>query len=229
MAYIIEWQKKNLLDYGVKYDTWFSENELRDSGAHREIIDILDKRGFLYKQDGAVWFKSTQFGDDKDRVLVRSSGEETYIVPDLAYHKNKIERGYDLLVDILGPDHHGYVSRLSAGLQALGYPKEILEVKFVQTVRLKRGKEIVKMSKRGGDFVLMEELIDEVGKDACRFFFLDRSPESHLDFDLDLAGSVYENPVFCVQYAHARVASILRQARLESYVISGPKGENGFT
>lgn len=222
--YMVEKQKKTLLDYGLKYDSWFSERSLRETGAHMQVIETLKEKGLTYEQDGALWFKSTQFGDDKDRVLIKSTGEITYIVPDLAYHKNKLDRGFDHLIDILGPDHHGYVKRLSGGLQALGYPADALEVLIVQTVRLIRDNEVVKMSKRGGEFITMDELLEEVGKDACRFFFLMRSPESHLDFDLNLARlQSNENPVYYVQYAHARIASIFRQARQEGFgLASGP-------
>jgi arginyl-tRNA synthetase len=208
-------QRDTLLAYGLKFNTWFSEKSLRDSGVYLNVIEMLRIKGLTYEKDGAVWFRSTEFGDDKDRVVVKSdeSASVTYIVPDLAYHRNKLERGFDLLIDILGPDHHGYQGRLRAGLMGLGYPKESLEVMIVQMVRLVRGGESVKMSKRGGEFVSMQELLEEVGKDAARFFFLMRSPESHLDFDLDLARlQSNENPVYYVQYAHARIASIFRQA-----------------
>jgi arginyl-tRNA synthetase len=219
-------QRETLLDYGLKFDTWFSEKSLRDSGAYRSMVELLRVKGLTYEKDGAVWFKSTEFGDDKDRVVVKSdaAASVTYIVPDLSYHKNKMERGFNLLIDILGPDHHGYQGRLRAGLMGLGYPRECLEVMIVQMVRLVRGGEAVKMSKRGGEFVSMRELLEEVGKDAARFFFLMRSPESHLDFDLDLARmQSNENPVYYVQYAHARIASIFRQVRQEGYANSvGP-------
>ncbi|MGB4327106.1 MAG: arginine--tRNA ligase, partial [Bacillota bacterium] len=199
---IVEQQKQTLLKYGLKYDTWFSEKALRESGALEDLLRELDERGYVYEKDGALWFKSTQFGDDKDRVLVKSDGEMTYLVPDIAYHKNKLERGFEHLIDLLGPDHHGYVKRLEAGLMALGYPEDVLEVIIVQTVRLVRGQEVVKMSKRGGEFISMDDLLEEVGKDACRFFFLMRSPSSHLDFDLDIARlQSNENPVYYVQYA----------------------------
>lgn len=224
---MVAWQKRTLSDYGLEYDIWFSEKSLREAGAHTQVIEILREKGLTYERDGAVWFKSTEFGDDKDRVLVKSDpgSSTTYIVPDLAYHKHKMERGFDLMIDILGPDHHGYVDRLAAGLQGLGFPRDCLEVLIVQTVRLCRGKELVKMSKRGGEFISMDELLEEVGKDAARFFFLMRSPESHLDFDMDLARlQSNENPVFYVQYAHARIASIFRQAREEGY--AGPVGPN---
>lgn len=222
---MIEGQRNVLLAYGLQFNTWFSEKSLRDSGAYLQVIELLRIKGLTYEKDGAVWFKSTEFGDDKDRVVVKSdaAGSVTYIVPDLAYHKNKIERGFDLLIDILGPDHHGYQQRLRAGLMGLGYPKECLEVMIVQMVRLVRGGEAVKMSKRGGEFISMQELLEDVGKDAARFFFLTRSPESHLDFDLDLARlQANENPVYYVQYAHARIASIFRQALQEGY--SGSMG-----
>jgi arginyl-tRNA synthetase len=220
----VEKQKQTLKNYGLRYDTWFSEKTLRDSGAHEQIIQELKEKDLIYEKDGALWFKSTQFGDDKDRVLVKSDGEMTYLVPDIAYHKNKLARGFDHLIDILGPDHHGYVSRLKAGVMALGYPEDILEVIIVQTVRLVRGEEVVKMSKRGGEFISMDELLEEVGKDAARFFFLMRSPSSHLDFDLDIARlQSNENPVYYVQYAHARIASIHRQAKQEGFIpASGP-------
>ncbi len=220
-------QKEVLRSYGLEFDTWFSEKSLRDSGAYLNVIELLRVKGLTYEKDGAVWFRSTEFGDDKDRVIVKSddTGSVTYIVPDLAYHQNKLQRGFNLLIDILGPDHHGYQGRLRAGIMGLGYPKDCLEVMIVQMVRLVRGGESVKMSKRGGEFISMRELLEEVGKDAARFFFLMRSPESHLDFDLDLARlQSNENPVYYVQYAHARIASIFRQAKQEER--SGAVGPN---
>lgn len=229
---IVERQRDVLLDYGLKYDTWFSEKSLRDGNAYLQVVELLRVKGLTYEKDGALWFKSTEFGDDKDRVLIKSDDKNsvTYIVPDLAYHKNKFERGFDLLIDILGPDHHGYLGRLRAGLAGLGYPAEALEILIVQMVRLSRGGEAVKMSKRGGEFVTMEDLLEEVGKDAARFFFLMRSPESHLDFDLDLAKlQSNENPVFYVQYAHARIASIFRQAKEEGVVTSAGPNEVKFS
>jgi arginyl-tRNA synthetase len=229
---IVAEQRKVLLDYGLKYDTWFSEKSLRDGNAYMQVVELLRVKGLTYEKDGALWFKSTEFGDDKDRVLIKSDEKQsaTYIVPDLAYHKNKFERGYELLIDLLGPDHHGYLGRLRAGLMGLGYPAEALEILIVQMVRLSRSGEAVKMSKRGGEFVTMEELLEEVGKDAARFFFLMRSPESHLDFDLDLARlQSNENPVFYVQYAHARIASIFRQAKEEGAVLSVGPSEVDFS
>ncbi len=229
---ILDWQKKTLQDYGLTFDTWFSEKSLRDMGAHNLVVELLRIKGLTYEKDGAIWFKSTDFGDDKDRVLVKSDehATATYIVPDLAYHKNKLERGFNHLIDILGPDHHGYVNRLAAGLMGLGYPKGVLEVLIVQVVRLVKGKELVKMSKRGGEFISMDELLEEVGKDAARFFFLMRSPESHLDFDIDLARlQSNENPVFYVQYAHARIASIFRQAKEDGFKFAMGPNEIDFS
>ncbi|HHY17617.1 MAG TPA: arginine--tRNA ligase [Firmicutes bacterium] len=221
---MVEQQKKTLLDYGLKYDTWYSEKSLRERKAHEALVEELKERGFIYEKDGALWLRSTDFGDDKDRVVVKSDGEMTYLAPDIAYHKDKLMRGFDHLIDILGPDHHGYVDRLRAGLMALGYPGDVLEVIIAQTVRLVRGKQVVKMSKRGGEFISMDELLEDAGKDACRFFFLMRAPSSHLDFDLDLARlQSNENPVYYVQYAYARIASIFRQAGQEGFVpASGP-------
>lgn len=225
VSHMIEKQKQTLLEYGLKYDTWYSEKSLRETKAHEALVEELREREFIYEKDGALWFRSTEFGDDKDRVVVKSDGEMTYLAPDIAYHKDKLKRGFSHLIDILGPDHHGYVNRLRAGLMALGYPGDVLEVIIAQTVRLVRGKDVVKMSKRGGEFISMDELLEDAGKDACRFFFLMRAPSSHLDFDLDLARlQSNENPVYYVQYAHARIASIFRQARQEGYVpASGPK------
>ena len=232
VEHIVEDQRRVLLQYGLEYDTWFSERSLREGNAYMQVVEILRLKGLTYEKDGALWFKSTEFGDDKDRVLLKSDekGTATYIVPDLAYHKNKFERGYELLIDILGPDHHGYLGRLRAGLMGLGYPKEALEILIVQMVRLQRSGEAVKMSKRGGEFITMEELLEEVGKDAARFFFLMRSPESHLDFDLDLARlQSNENPVYYVQYAHARIASIFRQAREGGAALSVGPSEVNFS
>ena len=166
-----------------------------------------------YREEGALWFRSTDFGDDKDRVVVRADGTPTYLAADIAYHLDKFHRGYTRLIDIWGPDHHGYIARTKAAVQALGYAEEDLEIIILQLVRLMRGGEQVRMSKRAGEFVTMQELLEEVGKDAARYFFIMRSPTSHLDFDLDLAKEQSQNnPVYYVQYAHARICSILREA-----------------
>ena len=223
---IVSWQREVLDRYGAHFDRWFSEQKLRDEQWPEKVIAMLREKGRTYETEGALWFRSTDFGDDKDRVLIKSDGNYTYFVPDVAYHLNKFERGYDYVIDILGPDHHGYVSRMRAAIQALGYPADRFEVLISQHVRLMRGGEMVSMSKRAGQIYALGDLLDEVGKDASRFFFLMRSPDSHLDFDLDLAKlQSNENPVFYVQYAHARISSILRQPGTEEYfeVRNGPK------
>jgi arginyl-tRNA synthetase len=205
--------KQDLADFGVYYDVWFSEQSLHDSGAIEDLLKDLQARGCLYEKDGAVWFKSTLFGDEKDEVLVRSNGIPTYFAADIAYHKNKFQRGFDRVINIWGADHHGHVTRLKGALEAIGIDPERLQVIIMQLVRLFRGGEPVRMSKRSGEYVTLRELLDEVGKDAARFFFVNRSADSHLDFDLDLARQQSsENPVYYVQYAHARICSILRQA-----------------
>ncbi|RYD01356.1 hypothetical protein N752_30650 [Desulforamulus aquiferis] len=204
--------KSTLLDFGVVYDEWFSEQSLHDSGAIQKTLDELHKRGFIYENENALWFKATDFGDEKDEVLVRSSGIPTYFAADIAYHWNKFERGFDWVIDIWGADHHGHVNRMKGSMEALGYNRDNLHIILMQLVRLYRGGEIVRMSKRTGQFVTLEELVEEVGRDAARYFFVMRSPDSHLEFDLDLAKSqTNDNPVFYIQYAHARICSILRQ------------------
>ncbi|HHV78868.1 MAG TPA: arginine--tRNA ligase [Firmicutes bacterium] len=207
-------QEISLRHYGVEFDVWFSERTLHESGEVRAAIELLKQRGYVYEGEGALWFRSTAFGDDKDRVLIKSDGSYTYLAPDIAYHLNKYRRGFEKVIDIWGPDHHGYISRMKAAVQALGYPEDALEVLIVQMVRLVRGGETVRMSKRAGEFVTMDELLEEVGRDVARFFFLMRSCESHLDFDLDLGKlKSDENPVYYVQYAHARISSLLREAQ----------------
>lgn len=205
----------------VRFDHWFSERQLHESGAVFESIAELEKRGYVYQEDGARWLRTTAFGDDKDRVLIRENGEPTYFASDIAYHKNKLDRGFKRLLDVWGADHHGYAPRVAAALEALGY-EDVLEVVIGQLVSLWRGGEQVRMSKRTGEIITLRELLDEVGKDAARFFFLMRSTDSALDFDLELAKSEsQENPVYYVQYAHARIASILRYAQAEG--VSLPK------
>ena len=212
-------QQADLADFGVVFDVWFSENSLHTSGQVDTAIRELKERGHAYEHDGAVWLRSTVFGDDKDRVLVRNNGQPTYIAADAAYHRNKFERGFDYLIDIWGPDHHGYIARTRAAVAALGYPAENFEVLIYQIVRLFKGGDLVRMSKRAGNVVTLRDVLDEVGKDAARFFFLMRSHESPLDFDLELAKKESsENPVYYVQYAHARICSMLRVA-----------GEQGWT
>ncbi len=203
-----------LAQFGVTFDRWFSERHLRDAGAADAIIERLREHHSLVERDGAIWFQSSQFGDDKDRVMVKSDGSFTYFVPDAAYHADKFDRGFDYVIDLLGPDHHGYVSRMRAVVQALGYPPQRLEILIIQLVRLLRGTELVRMSKRGGTFVALDDLIDEAGVDPARFFLLERAPETPMDFDLNLATlRASDNPVYYVQYAGARVHSLLRQWR----------------
>ncbi len=207
----IEGLERDLLKYNIKYDTWFHESTLHNSGAAKQVIDILTEKGYTYEQDGALWLKAEQFGCDKDFVLVRSNGLYTYIVPDIAYHYNKLcIRNFDLAVDILGADHHGYVPRLKAALQALGVDPERLQVVLMQMVRLIKEGEIVKASKRSGKAITLVTLLEEVPIDAARFFFNLREANSHCDFDLDLAvEESSQNPVYYCQYAHARICSIL--------------------
>ncbi|WP_027355912.1 arginine--tRNA ligase [Desulfofundulus thermocisternus] len=204
--------KKALEDFGVHYDVWFSEKSLHESGAVEETINILRRRGYIYEYEGALWFKATEFGAEKDEVLVRSNGIPTYFAADIAYHRDKFRRGFERVINIWGADHHGHVARMKGAMAALGYDPEALEIVIMQLVRLYRGGELVRMSKRSGQFVTLEELVEEVGRDAARYFFVMRSADSHLDFDLDLArAQTNENPVYYIQYAHARICSILRQ------------------
>ena len=201
-------------DFGVVYDMWFSEQSLHDSGAVGRAIADLEQAGYIYEKDGALWFKATRFGDDKDEVVVRKNGLPTYFAADIAYHRNKFERGFERVINIWGADHHGHVARLKGALQALGYDPARLEVVLMQLVRLYQGGEVLRMSKRTGQYITLNELIEEVGRDAARYFFVMLKSDSHLEFDLDLARSQSaDNPVYYVQYAHARICSILRLAQ----------------
>jgi len=205
--------QQDLEAFGVRFDSWFSEMRLYEYDLVNKALEKLKERGFLYEEGGALWFTSSRFGDDKDRVVVRANGEPTYLASDIAYHALKAERGFHLLVDVWGADHHGYVPRIKAALEALGYGGHLLQVLLIQMVSLIRGGEKVSMSTRQGKFVTLGELVEEVGKDAVRFTFLTRKCDAHLDFDVDLAKSQSEeNPVFYVQYAHARISSIFRTA-----------------
>jgi len=206
--------KPSVEKYGIEFDNFFSEKELQGSGKIEKAISILKEKNLIYEKDGAVWFKSTEFGDDKDRVVIKSNGEKTYFGSDIAYHKEKLDRGFDKLIDIWGADHHGEVARTKGALEALGY-KNKLDVILTQFVRvLKDGKEM-KMSKRAGTYVSIDDLVDEVGKDATRFFFLMHSADTHMNFDMNLAKERSEkNPVYYVQYAHARICSIFEKAAL---------------
>ena len=206
--------RRQLDEFGIRFDSFFSEKALRERHEVERSMDRLRELDLLYTQDGAQWFKSTQFGDDKDRTVIKSDGELTYFAGDIAYHRNKFERKFNKLINVWGADHHGYVPRLKAAMQGLGYDAQTLQVVLVQMVQLTRGGVPVRMGKRTGEFVALEEVLEEVGRDAARFFFLMRKSDSHLDFDLELAKKQSsENPVFYVQYAHARVASIFEQAR----------------
>jgi arginyl-tRNA synthetase len=204
--------RDDLAQFGVTYDEWYSERSLSDLGLVAECIDRLKSDRFAYERDGALWFRASELGDEKDRVVVRDNGQTTYIASDIAYHLGKRQRGFDLLLDILGADHHGYVARVRAGLEAMGQPGDSLEVRLVQFAILYRGGEKVQMSTRSGEFVTLRELRNEVGNDAARLFYVLRSNDQHLDFDLELAKSrSNENPVYYIQYAHARVRSVFRQ------------------
>lgn len=206
-------QRDDLGAFRVTFDEWFSEQSLYDSGAVDKAIAILRERGHLYEKEGALWFRSTSFGDEKDRVVTRENGQHTYFASDIAYHMNKYERGFDRMIDIWGADHHGYIPRVKGAMQALGLNADKLEIALVQFAVLYRGGEKVAMGKRSGDFVTLRELREEVGNDAARFFYVLRKSEQHMDFDLDLAKSESaDNPVYYVQYAHARVCSVFKQA-----------------
>lgn len=204
--------REDLAAFNCEFDVWFSEQSLHDANAIAKACDLLRERGYLYEKDGALWLKATEHGDDKDRVVIRDNGVPTYFAADIAYHKNKFERGFDRVINLWGADHHGYIARMKAAVGALGYQPEQLEVLILQMVNLFRNGELVKMSKRTGKSVTLNELIEEVGTDAARFFFTMRSIDSQLDFDMTLATEKSnENPVYYIQYAHARICSIKRQ------------------
>jgi arginyl-tRNA synthetase len=216
--------RKDLADFGVRFDVWFSEQSLLADGSVQKSIEELRERGFAYEKDGALWLRSTAFGDDKDRVVIKKDGEYTYLATDIAYHRNKLGRGFKALVNIWGADHHGYIPRVQAVIQAFGHPKDSLHVLLVQLVTLLRHGQPVPMSKRAGDFVTLRDVVQDVGADAARYIFLTRRSDSHLDFDLDVAKEQSrENPVYYVQYAHARLASLMREA--ESRGIAVPSRE----
>jgi len=217
--------RQDLEEFGVRYDEWFSERSLATNGAIDRALERLRGNGVVYEKDGAQWFRATDFGDEKDRVVVRENGLKTYFASDIAYHLQKRERGFDRLVDVLGADHHGYIARVRAGLVAMGEPGDSLEVRLVQFVTLYRGGEKVQMSTRSGEFITLRELRREVGNDAARFFYVMRSNDQHLDFDLQLATShSNENPVYYIQYAHARVCSVLRQMREKGFEYDAARG-----
>ncbi len=217
--------KEDLERFNVRFDVWFSEKTLHEGGKIKESCDRLLEKGYMYEKDGALWLKSTAFGDDKDRVVIRDNGVPTYFAADIAYHANKFGRGFDRVINLWGADHHGYIARMKAAMQCMGCRPEQLEILILQMVRLLRDGQEVKMSKRTGQSVTLNELIDEVGTDAARFFFVMRSIDSQLDFDLDLAKKKSnDNPVFYVQYAHARICSIMRQVTEAGITVQG-KGD----
>ncbi len=215
----------DLSEFGVTFDSWYSEQNLTKSNRIDDALTILEQRGILYKKDGATWFPATDFGDEKDRVVVRENGNKTYFASDIAYHFDKRERGFDYLIDILGADHHGYVARVRAGLEAMGYKGDDVEVELVQFVSLYRGGKKMKMSTRSGKFDTLRQLRAEVGNDAARFYYVSRSNDQHLEFDLDVAKSQSsDNPVYYIQYAHARIASVFRQLAEKSLQWSKSNG-----
>lgn len=219
--YLLNIIKTDLSNFGVTFDVWTSEKAIRVKGRIEECLKILDEKGLIFEKDDAKWLKTTVYGDDKDRVLIKSDGSYTYLVPDIAYHLDKFDRGFDYLVDVFGADHHSYVSRLKASIEALGYDKDKLEVRLLQMVRLLRDGNVVKMSKRTGGNITISELVEEVGKDAARYFFATRSLDGQMDFDINLAvKKSNDNPYFYVGYAHARICSILREAKEKNINIS---------
>lgn len=212
---ILKQIKKDLIDFGINFDSWFSEKSLHQDGSIDAVIDSLSQKGLVYEADGALWFKSTEFGDEKDRVIRKKNGELTYIAADIAYHKNKFDRGYDVLIDILGQDHHGYVKRLKGTMQALDYDKAF-DVILYQLVTIKENDIAVKMSKRAGTFTKLSDIVETVTCDVARFFYLNRKADAHLEFDLATAlKTTDENPVFYIQYAYVRTKSLLEKALLD--------------
>lgn len=221
--------KDDLAEFGITFDRWYSEQSLTTSNRIDDALAVLEERGMLYKKDGATWFRATEFGDEKDRVVVRENGIKTYFASDIAYHFDKRERGFDYLIDILGADHHGYVLRVQGGLKAMGYAADDLEVELVQFVALYRNGKKLAMSTRSGEFETLRQLRAEVGNDAARFFYVSRSNDQHLDFDLDVAkAESSDNPVYYIQYAHARIASVFRQLEERSLSWDDVAGRNHF-
>ena len=215
--------REDLASFGIEFQSWFSEASLLTSNAVERVLDELKSRELLFEQEGAWWFRSSAFGDEKDRVVRKQDGEYTYLASDIAYHRDKLQRGYDVLIDVWGADHHGYIPRMQAVMQAYGHPKERLHVILVQLVKLLRAGVEVKMSKRTGEFITMREVIDEVGADAAKFYFLMRDSKTHLEFDLELAKQrSADNPVYYVQYAHARISSLWRVAASRGIACPSP-------
>ncbi len=220
---MVDSHRSDLGAFGVEFEAWFYESSLHQQGKVEAAIQDLKAHGYIFEQEGAVWFRSTAFGDDKDRVLIKADGTYAYLAADIAYHRDKFARGFTELIDLWGPDHHGYIARMRAAMQALGHAPESFQVHIVQQVNLLEHGRPVAMSKRAGRFITMKDLVDDVGRDVARFFFLMRGTDAHLDFDLDLARRhTEENPVFYVQYAHARICSIIRKAAEEGQAVPGP-------
>jgi arginyl-tRNA synthetase len=221
--------RDDLTAFGVEFDRWYSERELARSGAVEHALEQLEARAALYRKDGALWFRASQYGDDEDRVLVRANGQNTYFAPDIAYHLQKRERGFARLIDVLGADHHGYVARVRGALVALGQPGDSLEACLMQFVSLFRAGQKIPMGKREAQFVTLRQLREEVGNDACRFFYLMRSHDQPLDFDLELAKSrTNDNPVYYIQYAHARVASVMTQLAARQLQYDAPMASDNL-
>ncbi|WP_404469151.1 arginine--tRNA ligase [Sutcliffiella horikoshii] len=222
LKYEMKKLQQDLEEFRVRFDVWYSETSLYNNGKIDEALTSLREQGHIYEEEGATWFRSTEFGDDKNRVLIKNDGSYTYLTPDIAYHQDKLKRGHDKLINIWGADHHGYIPRMKAAIEALGYGKDALEVEIIQLVHLFQNGEKMKMSKRTGKAVTMRDLMEEVGLDAVRYFFAMRSGDTHLDFDMDLAVSQSnENPVFYAQYAHARICSMLRQGEEQGLSLEG--------
>jgi len=219
VKYILKIIKQELKDFKVSFDSWYSQKELTKSGKIKKILNQLKKKDFIYEKDGAFWFKSTAFGDDKDRVVIKKDGLYTYLAPDIAYHRDKYQRGYNWLINLWGPDHHGYIGRVESAVQALGESLNSLSIIIVQLATIFRDRQPLPMSTRKGQYITLREILDEVGSDASRFFFLMRRTSAHLDFDLELAKKqTPENPVYYVQYAHTRICSIMRNTSLKPSV-----------
>lgn len=215
---LLEGLKKDLRDFNVEFDVWFSEQSLYDNGEVQKTLEFLKENNYTYEKDGAVWIKSSEYGDEKDRVLVKSDGSLTYLTPDIAYHKNKLSRGFDYLIDVLGADHHGYISRLKAAIAMIGGNPNLIDVEILQMVRVIQNGEEVKMSKRSGKAITLRDLIDEVGSDALRFMYASKALSTHMDLDLDLAiKNSNENPVYYAQYAYARICSLFRNFEEQGY------------
>ena len=206
--------RNDLKEFGVKFDVWYSQKKLGSSGKVNKALELLKEKGHIFENEGAIWFRSTTFGDDKDRVVIKSDGSKTYLAPDIAYHLEKYRRGFERIIDIWGPDHHGYIPRMKAAIQALGFSKDSIDVLIVQLATLYKGGAVVSMSTRAGEFITLREVREEVGKDVARFCFIMRRLSSHLDFDLDVVKKEsMENPVYYIQYAHARIWSMLEKGK----------------